>query len=228
MPVAAATVCWLHTAFMPCRQPAVLPTANSPLPPPPLLTLLPTTPTTAPLNLHPPPPGIFAALAATLYYRARGVTPRYVPHEVYRPLDPQQLELQVHSGAGVCVWGGGSGCWGGGLQLMGGGGHEVGRVRGRIATAASMERGRHTHCNWKQVGGKGWGAWQQLHLAGALYVWGLAGREEGQKRGGGGASVGKSDLQLQTLRVEGQDRQLWPGGIAAFIHLIAAVAASTE
>lgn len=40
-------------------------------------------------------PGVFAALVATLHYAARGVTPRYVPHEVYKQVDLQQLQLQV-------------------------------------------------------------------------------------------------------------------------------------
>jgi hypothetical protein len=55
-----------------------------------------------PPHPHTPPPqkknlcpGVFAALVATLHYAARGVTPRYVPHEVYKQVDLQQLQLQV-------------------------------------------------------------------------------------------------------------------------------------
>jgi hypothetical protein len=39
--------------------------------------------------------GIFAALAATLYFRSKGIQPRCVPHEVYRNLQLADLQLQV-------------------------------------------------------------------------------------------------------------------------------------
>lgn len=41
--------------------------------------------------------GIFAALAATLYFRSRGVQPRCVPHEVYRSVQLAELQLQPQS-----------------------------------------------------------------------------------------------------------------------------------
>jgi hypothetical protein len=46
-----------------------------------------------------PTPGIFAALAATLYFRSKGVQPRYVPHEVYRSVALPDLQLQVRAHA---------------------------------------------------------------------------------------------------------------------------------
>ncbi|KAF6255301.1 hypothetical protein COO60DRAFT_230915 [Scenedesmus sp. NREL 46B-D3] len=41
--------------------------------------------------------GVFAALAATLYFRSKGVQPRYVPHEVYRSVAIPDLQLQPQS-----------------------------------------------------------------------------------------------------------------------------------
>lgn len=41
--------------------------------------------------------GVFAALAATLHYTERGVTPRYIPFEVYRDMNIQELNLQADS-----------------------------------------------------------------------------------------------------------------------------------
>lgn len=43
--------------------------------------------------------GVFAALAATLFFNSRGVTPRYVPFEVYKDVQLDSLQLQVC----VCV-----------------------------------------------------------------------------------------------------------------------------
>jgi hypothetical protein len=57
--------------------------------PPPLLLLL--------TAAHVTTSGIFAALAATLYFRSKGVQPRYVPHEVYRTLALPDLQLQVRA-----------------------------------------------------------------------------------------------------------------------------------
>jgi hypothetical protein len=53
-----------------------------------------------------PTSGIFAALAATLYFRSKGVQPRFVPHEVYRSVALPDLQLQVRAHAVVCCGGG--------------------------------------------------------------------------------------------------------------------------
>jgi hypothetical protein len=50
---------------------------------------------------YPCPDGVFAALAAAQFYRQqRSATPRFVPHEVYRPLKLEELQLQVRVGRG--------------------------------------------------------------------------------------------------------------------------------